>query len=175
MTMSPAESELEQLLQARGFLTATMKRDVKAPSLQGKQKGSYIVLPDILAVDWLGRGWCFEVKSERESKTRMKFLEMPMGYTGPVWYLQRYKARSYLEFSKAFRCPVVIVIKGDLKWKAGFFTKVDHTSGEVVFNNALVAPGWKDARGIPVLFNVMPSVDEFLEKLEETRRKYWSE
>src|SRR2546426_12622414 len=106
MTMSEAESEMEHTLQSEGFLTTTMKQNVKAPSLQGAREGDYIIIPDILAVDKQGRGWCFEVKSEMESKHSMEYLEMPMGYTGPVWYLQQYKAKSYLEFSKAFRCPV---------------------------------------------------------------------
>jgi len=80
-----------------------LKEQVRAPSIQGES--DFIIIPDILAMDNSGRGWCFEVKDERESKRPMKHLTMPHGYTGPVWFLEKHKAESYLRFSQAFNVP----------------------------------------------------------------------
>jgi len=170
LTLSPAEAEFERILREHGFKTATMKQYVKAPSLQGVW-GDYIILPDIIAVDKSGRGWCFEVKSEKESRQSMQCREMPMGYAGPVWFLEEHKMRSYLDFSKAFFCPCIIIINGDFQWKAGFFTRIN-LEGDIEYNKDLVVARWKDDLGCPVLFNVMDTLDRFFENLENSLEDY---
>ncbi len=151
-------------------MTATMKECVKAPSIQGKP-GEYIIIPDILAVDEQGNGWCFEVKDEGNSSYDMAYLEMSHGYTGPVWFLQRYKAKSYLSFSRAYDCPCVIAVKGWQQWKMGFFTR--KRGAEIDYNRSIVAENWRDADGIPILFNVMDKLDDFLDSHSALREKYW--
>lgn len=172
MTLSEAESAFEQILRDRDFKTATMKEYVKAPSIQGR-KNDYIILPDILAVDKQGRGWCFEVKDETWSKAPMRYLEMTQGYTGPAWFLEPYKAESYLSFSQAFNVPCVIVIRGDSGWRAGFLTKVVSSDGRIDYNRDQIAPEWDDPDGIPILFDVLFGLEEFFGKLDAMRDDYW--
>lgn len=86
LTFSPAESEFEKILRENGFMTATPKTSVKAPSIQG-EPGHFIIIPDIIAVDGKGNGWCFEVKDEAASTYCMRRIEMTHGYTGPAWFL----------------------------------------------------------------------------------------
>ncbi len=140
MYLSEAESAFDQILQDRGFLTAGLKESVRAPSLQA-EPGRYIIIPDILAVDTKDWGWCFEVKDERESETSMRRLEMPGGYAGPVWFLEPWKAESYLKFSRAFKCPCILVVRGRNRWKLGFFTQNIH--GKVGYNRDLVVRAGK--------------------------------
>jgi len=101
--VSGAEEIFAGILQAEGFMMTFLKEQVRAPSIQGES--DFIIIPDILAMDNSGRGWCFEVKDERESKRPMKHLTMPHGYTEPVWFLEKHKAESYLRFSQAFNVP----------------------------------------------------------------------
>lgn len=143
---------------------------MQAPSLQGPPH-MYIIIPDFLAVDLKGEGWCFEVKDERESRSKMEKLEMPRGYSGPVWYLEPWKAESYLRFPRAFRCPCIIAVRGRTKWKMGFFTR--SLTGRIEYNTDLIVPGWKDPRGYPVLFNVMFQLEQFFSELDRLRDKHW--
>ena len=170
MFLSPAESEFEKILLKKGFMVAGLKQSVNAPSLQGAPH-VYIIIPDFLAVDLKGEGWCFEVKDEIGSKSTMDRLEMPRGYSGPVWYLEPWKAESYLQFSRAFRCPCIIAVRGRTKWKLGFFTR--NLTGRIEYNTDLVVPGWRDHRGYPVLFNVMSQLDRFFSELDRSRKEYW--
>lgn len=173
MTLSEAESEFERILRGKGFKTATMKEQVKAPSLQGNV--GYIILPDILAVDKQGRGWCFEVKDETWSRAPMRHVEMTHGYRGPVWFLEPYKARSYLEFSQAYSVPCVITIRGDMGWKAGFLTRVSQADGRIDYNRDQIAPEWDDPDGIPILFSVLFSLDRFFKTMSSLRSRYWKD
>ena len=173
MTLSEAESAFDQILRGKGFKTAAMKKQVKAPSLQGDS--GYIILPDILAVDNQGRGWCFEVKDETWSKAPMRYIEMTHGYSGPAWFLEPYKAESYLEFSRAFSIPCVIAIRGDMDWKAGFLTRISRSDGGIDYNRDQIAPEWDDPDGIPILFSVLLSLDRFFRTLSKLRSTYWKD
>jgi len=90
--VSGAEEIFVGILQAEGFMITFLKEQVRAPSIQGES--DFIIIPDILAVDTSGRGWCFEVKDERESKRPMKHLTMPHGYTGLSGFLKNTKQRA---------------------------------------------------------------------------------
>lgn len=169
-TFSPAEVEFEKILRDWGFKTATLKTSVKAPSIEDG-RGNYIIIPDILAVDRKEEGWCFEVKDEATSSWKMNDLAMNR-YSGPVWLLEERKARSYLDFSKAFDCPCVIAIGDENGWRVGFFTR--KSKGKVNYNKRIVAINWIDPDGIPVLFNVMSPLDIFLGSSTELRRLYWN-
>lgn len=171
MALTQAEEGFEEILQLHGFMTANMKQQVKAPSLQGES--DFIILPDILAADKKGRGWCFEVKDERQSKTPMRTLNMTRGYSGLVWYLDPLKARSYLRFSQVFSVPCVIAIRGRSKWRLDFFTKKHR--GKIEYNKDVVAVDWDNRKGIPVLFNVMLLASRFLENLDNVRQTNWED
>ena len=169
-TFSPAEAEFERILRENGFRTATLKRVVKAPSIEDG-RGNYIIIPDIMAVDGNGEGWCFEVKDEAASSYEMKELSMNR-YRGPVWMLEQRKATSYLDFSAAFDCPCIIAIGDKDQWRVGFFTH--KRRGRVDYNRRIVAVNWDDPEGIPVLFNVMMPLDDFLASIEKLRRFHWN-
>lgn len=169
--VSGAEEVFAGILQAEGFMITFLKEQVKAPSIQGED--DFIILPDILAVDKSGKGWCFEVKDERESKRPMKHLTMPHGYVGPIWLLEKRKAESYLRFSRAFKCPCMIAVRGDMKWRVGFFTQI--SNNEIHYNRDLVAVGWSDPFGYPVLFNVMLTTSKFFHEMDDLRARYWAE
>ena len=171
MALTQAEENFEEILQIHGFMTANMKQQVKAPSLQGES--DFIILPDILAVDKKGRGWCFEVKDEQESKTPMRMLTMTHGYSGPAWYLDPLKAKSYLRFSQVFSVPCMIAIRGKRKWRLGFFTR--KIRDKIEYNKDIVASGWDNPKGIPILFNVMLLAGKFLEELDNVRHAHWGD
>ena len=169
--VSGAEEMFAEILRVEGFMVTFLKEQIRAPSIQGED--DFIIIPDIPAVDKSGRGWCFEVKDERESKRPMKRLTMPHGYTGPVWLLEKRKAESYLRFSRAFKCPCIIAVRGDMRWRIGFFTHI--SNGEIYYNKDLVAVGWNDPFGYPVLFNVMPTATKFFHELDALRARYWAD
>jgi hypothetical protein len=171
LTFSPAESEFEKILRDNGFMTATLKTAVKAPSIQGRP-GQFIIIPDILAVDESGNGWCFEVKDEAGSSYGMRRIEMTHGYSGPAWFLEERKAKSYLNFSRAFGCPCVLAIGGRQRWRVGFFTRKFGT--RIDYNQDIVAAKWRDPAGIPILFSVMHRLEDFLDSSDVLRREYWS-
>ena len=151
-------------------MTATLKESIKAPSIQG-EVGNYIIIPDIMAVDKAGNGWCFEVKDEASSSYKMKSLRMTKGYKGPVWFLERRKANSYLKFSQAFQCPCIIAIGGSQRWKLGFLTQ--KSGSTIEYNRDIAAVNWNDSRGIPLLFNVMFQLEAFFNSAEKLRDFYW--
>src|SRR3989441_11003822 len=162
MAVSGAEEVFAGILQAEGFMITNLKEQIRAPSIQGED--DFIIIPDILAVDTSGRGWCFEVKDERESKRPMKHLTMPHGYTGPVWLLEKRKAESYLRFSRAFKCPCMIAVRGDMKWRVGFFTQVSHR--EIFYNKKLVTARWHEPFWDPGLFYVNLTTPKFFPELD---------
>ncbi len=169
-----AEVEFNDILLGEEFATALLKQATKAPSLQG-EPGSYIIIPDIIAADSDARGkvrgWCFEVKDETGSK--MSKLAMNR-YTGPVWFLEPHKATSYLEFSQAFKCPCIMVIRNRAgTWKLDFFTK--NVRGRIGYNRSVVAANWNNPRGIPILYNVMYHLDPFFDDLDDLRNRYWQD
>src|SRR4029077_13263694 len=115
------ESKFNDILLARGFATANLKQAVKAPSIEGDP--GFVVIPDIIAIDEEVRGWCFEVKDEKESRYDMANIRLNQ-YKGPAWFLKPSLAESYLEFSQAFKCPCIIAIR-DYKGKCrlDYFTR----------------------------------------------------
>lgn len=170
-TFSHAEAEFEEILRSHRFMTASLKAAVKAPSIEDGA-GFYVILPDILAIDLDGgHGWCFEVKDETSSSYKMRRLDMTKGYSGPAWFLRYRKALGYLKFSAAFDCPCVIAIHAEAGWRAGFFThKAD---GRVDYNPDIVASGWKDPEGIPVLFGEMQPLRVFFDSIRTLQKQFW--
>lgn len=170
-TFSPAEAEFDSILRGNRFMTASLKGAVQAPSIEDG-RGLFVILPDILAIDADGgQGWCFEVKDETTSSYKMRRLDMTLGYSGPVWFLEYRKAIGYVWFSSAFNCPCVIAIKGTSGWKAGFFTM--KVGGKVDYNRQTVAVGWSDPEGIPVLFDELQDLEPFLKSLRTQQASYW--
>lgn len=176
---SPAEAEFEQVLRDYGFMTASLKEAVKAPSIEDN-KGLWVTLPDILAIDTKGgQGWCFEVKDETTSSYKMQVRQLGKteryggGYAGPVWLLERHKTIGYRDFSAAFDCPCVIAVHGDAGWRAGFFTC--RNNGLVDYNTGTVAEAWEDwnERRIPVMYERMLELDGFMKSIRELRSIFW--
>ena len=166
-----AESRFNDILLSKGFATASLKQAVKAPSIEGDP--GYIVIPDIIAVDNELRGWCFEVKDEKDSKIDMARIQLNR-YHGPAWLLKSWLAESYLEFSQAFKCPCVIVIRDNAgNWRVDYFSK--RVGRKIDYNRSVVAANWDDPRGIPILFNVMYHLPAFFRQLDETREELWEE
>jgi hypothetical protein len=55
-----AEAEFERILRQNRFLTASLKAITLASSMEDGS-ALFVILPDILAIDDEGQGWCFEV------------------------------------------------------------------------------------------------------------------
>lgn len=159
-------------------MTASLKTAVKAPSMENGL-GYYVILPDILAIDVdNGQGWCFEVKDETRSRSKMRSMTLGKteryggGYSGPVWMLQTRNALGYLNFSNAFECPCVIAIKSTNGWRVGFFTR--QFKSRVDYNSETVAQSWSDSRGkIPIMFERLEELEPFLRSIRSKQRKEW--
>lgn len=87
--------------------------------------------------------------------------------------LERRKFYGYLDFSASFECPCVIAIKGDEGWRAGFFTR--RSNGQFDHNLEVVAAAWEHPEGrVPIMFNRLQNLDEFMRSMRSLRRQYWS-
>lgn len=83
-TLTYSEYKCQEMLRNYGFMTATLKESVQAPSIQDG-KGGYVIIPDIIAMDRKGRGWAFEVKEASKSVPEYRTLK---DYSGQVWVLE---------------------------------------------------------------------------------------
>jgi len=165
--LTDAESECGIMLRRYGFLTAVLKVGVQAPSIQDGE-GSYVIIPDIIAIDRKTRGWAFEIKDASKSKPHYRVVQ---NYDGQVWLLQPHKAESYLKFSKAFNIPCVIVIRTSQGWRVGVLAvKKDNT---VTFNDQIVIePAGGRYTNYVILVDRLIRMREFIDRLDSVRNEH---
>jgi Holliday junction resolvase len=166
-TLTRSEWHCQEMLRSYGFLTATLKESVQAPSIQDGA-GSFVIIPDIIAIDRKVRGWAFEVKDA--SRSRAEYREL-RNYRGSVWVLEQHKANSYLKFSQAFNVPCMLVVKTRYGWRVGFLTK--KKNDKIAFNDEIVFKGPSYINDSLILINNMFRIREFIDNLDTLRGEYW--